>query len=422
MSVSAGPFTGSAIFDIRSGEIVASTDIKGLVSSNSYDAFFRPTASYISTNAFGPPTLWQTRTYYILGGVSNGISANVVHSQINDASTVNGHDTYTYADGLGRSTEIRDAAENGQFRVANTAYDLRSKACFQTAPYFSSGSNYTFLSGTSLGVLKEYDAIGRMIRSTAAENGSFLSGVFVASAATGGDVGSPVGPITSSFVDGSNPWATIVTNAMGKTKKSYRDGYGRTIQVTDIDSSGNINTAYIYDLVGNLTNVTDNNNNSIVMTFDSLGRKISMSDPDMGFWRYSYDNAGRMVQQTDGRSNSIYFYYSDPIGRLSSKQIYNQANTLVGLINYSYDVSDDTNYIVYPGQLYKVTDLAGFQRSSYDVRGRILKTDRFVNVNAMDYVKQATYDDADRLQTLTYPGASVIIQYSYDTHLAISRR
>jgi hypothetical protein len=70
-------------------------------------------------------------------------------------------------------------------------------------------------------------------------------------------------------------------------------------------------------------------------------------------------------------------------------------------ITYSYDVSDDPDYSVFKGQLYKVTDLQGYQRSGYDVRGCLLKTGRFLSVNSMEYVTQTAYDNADRMQTIT---------------------
>jgi hypothetical protein len=58
--------------------------------------FFRPTASFISTNAYGAPTLWQSRTFYTLGGISGSISYNCIHRQINDGvDAVNGYETYT---------------------------------------------------------------------------------------------------------------------------------------------------------------------------------------------------------------------------------------------------------------------------------------------------------------------------------------
>jgi RHS repeat-associated protein len=412
-----GTFTNSTVPDIRSGMTLTATDAKGLVASNSYDVFFRPVASYISTNAYGAPTLWQSRTYYSLGGISSGISYNYVHSQVNDAvDTVNGFETYTYSDGMGRTIQTREEAEtSGQFRVANACYDLRGNPFFQTLPYFSSGTGFTSISGTYLGALTEYDSIGRSFRVTPAVQGSFSSGSLTSTSSTGGDTGSPVGPAITAFVDGGNPWATIVTDSEGKIKKSYRDAYGRTVTITEVTTNGNYNTTYKYDLLGNPTNVTDNAGNSTVMVYDSLGRKTSMTDPDMGRWSYAYDNAGRMTQQIDARTNKLTFTYSDQLGRLTLKQIYNAANSLVGTITYAYDTSDDPSYTVFKGQLYKVTDLQGYERSSYDVRGRVLKTGRFLNLNSMEYVTQSTYDDADRVQQLTYPGGAAIINYTYDT-------
>jgi len=410
-------FSSQATYDIRSGKALTATDAKGLVSSNAFDVFFRSTGSYISTNAYGTPNLWRTRTYYSQGGISNGISLNYFHSQINDGvDPVNGYETYKFADGLGRPIETRSESETGQFRVANSSYDRRGKVFYQTLPYFSSGTNYTVLNGSYLGALTEYDAIGRGFRETPAVQAVFnSSGQLQSTTATGGDTGSPVGPATLAFVDGGNPWATVATDSEGKVKKSYHDAYGRSISVTEVTSNANVNTTYVYDLIGNLTNLADNAGNVTRMGYDSLGRKTSMTDPDMGAWTYSYDNADRLTQQVDARTNTIKLFYSDQLGRLSSKQISNSSNSLVGTVTYTYDTSDDTNYTVFKGQLYKVIDLQGYQRSSYDVRGRVLKTGRFLNLNAMEYLTQATYDDADRLQQLTYPGNAATVQYSYDT-------
>ncbi len=129
-----GTFVSSATFDNRSGVTLTSTDAKGLISSNTYDSFFRPIASYISTNSYASPTLWQTRTFYSLGGISGGVSYNFIHSQVNDAvDAVNGFETYNYSDGLGRTIETRAESETGQFRVANSVYDLRGNPSFSDA-------------------------------------------------------------------------------------------------------------------------------------------------------------------------------------------------------------------------------------------------------------------------------------------------
>ncbi|HXB58566.1 MAG TPA: RHS repeat-associated core domain-containing protein [Candidatus Acidoferrales bacterium] len=416
-SITTGTFTDEAVYDVRSGMVIQSTDAKGLVSSNTYDVFYRPIAEYVSTNAFGNATLWEERKYYSLGGITNGISYNFTLTQVNDdVNGTNGYQTYTFSDGLGRGIETRAEAENSQYRIANTVYDDRGVPYYQTIPYFSSGTNYTVLVGTNLGVLSEYDKVGRVFRLTPAEQAVFnSSGQLQSITATGGDANSPVGPTTTAFVDGNNPWATIVTDARGKIKKSSRDAYNRLITVTEVTSNENYTTSYSYDLLGSPTNVTDSAGNSTSMAYDSLGRKTSMIDADMGAWNYVFDNAGRLTQQLDAKTNKIVFSYSDPLGRLTSKQIYGPNNQLTGTVSYIYDSSDDTNFTVYKGQLYEVIDLQGYERNSYDIRGRVLQSGRYLNLNAMEYITQAAYDDADRLQQLIYPGNAATIQYSYDT-------
>ena len=411
-----GTFTNQSVYDARSGMALMTVDAKGLVTSNAYDVFFHPTAVYISTTPYGAPTLWKTKISYSFGGMVDGVSQTYVRRQANDAlDAANGYETYTYADGLGRIIQSRSEAENGQFRVAATCYDVRGNPYFQTLPYFSSGAGFSVVAGAHLGTLTEFDGVGRAFRVTPAIQGNFTNGTLQGVSATGGDASSPVGATTTTFGDGNDPWAVAVTDSEGKIRKSYSDAYGRIVMSTEVTAATNLNTRYRYDLIGNLTNVIDSAGNSSVMVFDSLGRKISTLDPDMGLWSYHFDNAGRITQQTDARNNKLQFSYDDPLGRITSRAIYNSSNQLKGTITYTYDVSDDPNYTAFKGQLYKVTDLQGYQRNSYDVRGRILKSARFINVNAMEYVTQTTYDDADRVQTVTYPGNAAVVQYSYDT-------
>ena len=202
--------------------------------------------------------IWKTKTSYSLGGISaSGISSNYVFKQVNDAIDANGFETFAYMDGLGRAIQSRAQAENGKFRVTDTLFDQRGNPAYQTLSYFSSGTNYTLLTNTYLGTLTEYDSVGRVFRVTPAAQTVFNSSGELTSGPTltGGDTGSPVGSVNA-YVDGSNPWATVVTDSDGKTKKSYQDAYGRTVQIVEVTSNGNYNTYYTYDLVGNLTNVT----------------------------------------------------------------------------------------------------------------------------------------------------------------------
>ena len=64
-----------------------------------------------------------------------------------------------------------------------------------------------------------------------------------------------------------------------------------------------------YDILGNLSNVTDTMGNATSLTYDSLSRKTAMVDPDMGAWSYVYDAAGNLSNQTDAKGQVITFTY-----------------------------------------------------------------------------------------------------------------
>jgi len=87
------------------------------------------------------------------------------------------------------------------------------------------------------------------------------------------------------------------------------------------DAQGTV-TEYAHDLPGNLIRVIAAKGtieqNSAKMTYDSLGRKRDMTDPDMGYWTYEYDKSGNLIAQTDARKQTITFAY-DTLNRLTEK-------------------------------------------------------------------------------------------------------
>ncbi len=94
-----------------------------------------------------------------------------------------------------------------------------------------------------------------------------------------------------------------------------------------------------HDLLGNLTAVAHPNGiGTTTIAYDLAGRKLSMNDPDLGYWSYAYDRQGQLMRQTDARNKAICLHY-DGFGRLAGKEfrIDNGSPTLCA--NPSYDVS-----------------------------------------------------------------------------------
>lgn len=166
---------------------------------------------------------------------------------------------------------------------------------------------------------------------------------------------------------------------------------------------------------GSLTNIVDNENNVIEYAYNDLGQVVAMADPDMGVWQYRRDFAGRLREQVDAKNQLVRFNYDDPLGRLRSRQVFDYTGAFVYGVTNFYDSSDDANFTVYAGQLYKTTDSEGWQKNGYDVRGRTVKTARYLSKNGNTYTNQFACDDQDRVASTVYPNGGPTVTNIYDT-------
>jgi RHS repeat-associated protein len=161
-------------------------------------------------------------------------------------------------------------------------------------------------------------------------------------------------------------------------------------------------THYNYDLLGNLTTVTNATGHQSQMTYDALGLKRRMIDPDMGAWYYTYDNAGNLIQQTDARLQTIAFTY-DALNRLTHKR---QGVNGPLLAQYGYDSTANNNRGRGRRTSMTAYDPPGTGSNSaswhYDIMGRVTQETRSVAGNS--YVFQFGYTQGDVPVTVRYPG------------------
>lgn len=167
-------------------------------------------------------------------------------------------------------------------------------------------------------------------------------------------------------------------------------------------------TWYEYDVLGNLTEVTDAANNVTTMNYDALGRKVNMTDPDMGYWTYGYDNAGNLISQTDLKGQDIRFFY-DAINRLTEKRlIVEEQQSGLLLASYSYDNTVDFNKGIGRRTGMVAYDPPGVVNNSaswkYDSLGRVIQENRVVASNT--YRFDFGYTQGDLPVTVRYPGGT----------------
>jgi RHS repeat-associated protein len=416
-----GSLATTTSYDARSGLLTGSTDLTGLTVTNYYDALFRPTESD-KIPIGGGSAIWMKKAGYNLGVISSGNAVSYLDVTNNDG--VGGVESRTYVDGFGRPIQSRTQGENGNYRVVSTTYDERGNAFLTTWPVF--GTSITFAKPTSgqTATWMGYDAPGRVATNRPVNVTFDSNGAFSSKTDLTGDTGSPLAARTWSYVNGTDPWWVICTDQDGKVRRYQLDAFGRTNQIQEVDGANTYTTTLKYDLADNLTNIVNANSENIYFAFDNAGVMVAMADPYLGQWTYQRDYAGRLRVQTDARGDVVKLYYTnpagtqDPLGRVLRKEIYslnytNQVLTLVSTVTNVYDSSDDGNYTVYPGLLYKTIDSQGWEKNGYDTRGRTIKTSRYLNINSNTYTTSYTLDDGDKVTSIAYPNSGPTITNTY---------
>ena len=219
---------------------------------------------------------------------------------------------------------------------------------------------------------------------------------------------------------GEDGTRTSVTSLdeLSNEKTTYIDALGRTEQVREVNRDDpedpNYDTFYEYDSLDNLTRVTDDKGNVTTMTWDSLGRQISIDDPDMGRWTYDYDSVGNLLLQTDARDVMTQFTY-DELNRFKTKQ-WNPPHGSVTKWNYDEEEGHGKAPV---GRLTSVSDPTGescanglSERLSYDEMGQVSSETKCVL--GREYTTSTGYDLLGRQSWVEYPDGEKV-NYDYDS-------
>ena len=258
------------------------------------------------------------------------------------------------------------------------------------------------------------------------------------------------------------------TNPAGKAATVEYDTMNRPVKITD--SLGNI-SQLAYDKIGNRSSITDANGRSTNYTYNynrqpltvknplnhttalaysgsgcaSCGgggndKLVSLTDPLANSTSYEYDKAGRLTRQTDPKGNATAYSYTangiisavtdansktitytrDAADRITSKNWPDNSS-----ISYTYDNNDNiltatNSNIGYSftydnrNRILTATDSRGYNIAyTYDINGNRLTA----TINKTGTPAKTTtysYDDANRLTSITSPAGS--FSYSYDNN------
>lgn len=341
-----------------------------------------------------------------------------------DAEDANGAVASGYFnDVLDRPTQIRRAVGTGVTNQASFSYDDLNRIITTTSDLNSSNDNLLvskviydglgrtiesrrYEGGTNYSVTQQqYDGLGREFKTSnpfrpwQSESAVWTTSVF-----------DGLGRVTSVTTDNSvvtnsyNGNQVTVTDQSGKKRKSETDALGRLAHVWEDPNGANYQTSYQYDVLDNLTVVTQGvQTRSFV--YDSLSRLTSATNPENGTVSYSYDNNGNMLTRLDARSVTTTMAY-DALNRITSKSYNDTPQTPT--VNYFYDAQSlpggaptfDRGYAT--GRLVATT-YSGSEGTylGYDRLGRVVR--QYQRTDSVNYLVEASYYANGSIHDETYP-------------------
>jgi RHS repeat-associated protein len=147
-----------------------------------------------------------------------------------------------------------------------------------------------------------YDAAARPITTKTVYGGSVVT------------VGGVAMQTTTAYADYQ---MTVTPPAPAGTTTTITDEYGRTKEIDQAGPSGTVATKYTVDDHDRVTDILDANSDHTHYTYDALGRRLTVQDPDTGASSSVYDNDDNVIQATDAKNNMVNTTF-DAVGRTTS--------------------------------------------------------------------------------------------------------
>ncbi|WP_298773744.1 RHS repeat-associated core domain-containing protein [uncultured Shewanella sp.] len=256
------------------GQVTKASNVDGVVSQAVFDAFGAEVASY------SPSGAQQTKLNkacdealgYCYTMMETSVNGTVLKKQ--------------YIDQAGRGYKESSLNVLGSWYTKEQTHDKYGRVISVTEPGLDA-------------VTSTYDALDRVVSSVDDNTGITTSqGTF--------------GRVQTNTLSGDIPGGV-------QTKTTTYNALGEEYQVTD--EQGNTLT-YTYDVFGALETVHSDVDDIILsrISYDNLGRKVSMQDKNRGDWAYEYNAFGQLTKQTDARGVVTEIYY-DNLGRKREQKV-----------------------------------------------------------------------------------------------------
>jgi len=367
-------------YDYRWGKPTQMIDESGHITSYAYDGIGRLTQTDL------PDGGQEIKSYY------DSVVPRYVVTRVKEdaASDIN---KYEYFDGFGRLVQALTFGEAGKTIASRKYFDNMGRNYLVQGPFFASGVGYPKSPPPSYPYKQTaFDYRGRPITVVSPD-----------------EIHGTVTTILS-----YNGLSTTITDPDNVQKTEHKDYLNRITRITEHADAGPQNTYYDYNAAGDMLTVTNHLGDITTTGYDTLGRKRSMSDNDLGDWAYTYDANGNLDTRTDAKNQVITLAY-DELNRVISKTY----STSDPLVTFTYDnPAPGANGIGLPHTI--SNSVTTITYGAYDEMGRELSvakniqgapTSSYTTVNTYDLtgkVASTTYPDTYRVDYAYYPGTGLL--------------
>jgi RHS repeat-associated protein len=389
-------YNSTATYNYLYGAEASATDLNGNVMRKEYDNFGRLIKVFSPYDGAIPAAAFA---YYPNELPARAVTQNKLYFDPANGETL---DTVLFTDGLKRVIQTKKEAEvllhgtstpsYGMTVSGKAIFDALGRVVQQGQPVFEAGYATAFydlpLKNPSA---TQYDVLDRATLVTLPDNST----------------------MQTAYAIENSQFKTTVTDPEGNVRYSYADVRGNTVETIQFNNGETITTTYEYDPLSEIIKVIDNNGNITQMTYDLVGQRIGLNNPDRGLVEYTYDLAGNMVQKVDGnlRNKGQAINYVYEYNRLQKTNYPESID-----VEYFYGAPGASDNRA--GRLYKTTDASGITESFFGKLGEAVKTVRTMNFlvpghEPWTFTTESGYDYLGRVQWLTYPDGEKLI-YVYD--------
>lgn len=392
-------FTSSSTYDYRFGVLTGSVSRNNDVKEYKYDNRGR------LITYRGPQELAAGKPYTT--SIEYNTLANIPYAIARYYDPEHNGDIYmvSFADGLGRTIQVKKQvalfkgkgqADELKLAIPGSAFDAfgRTTQTFYpiTEPYGPGMVNLNTGSGKVESIIS-FDVLDRPIKTELGDGSSSTTTFTITN-----------GLLSAMTTDALNN--RTETQSDTRYRKRYKKAYG---------GNGVITTRYDYNALNELKKVTDTKGNTIVFSYDNLGRKTGVTHPDAGLTIFEYDLAGNLLKKITPQikkeiPNGGAIQYAYDYDRLTDIDYPRQYQNKV---RYTWGKAGTGNKA---GRIILQEDASGGQEFFYGKQGEIIKVIRTLLINpnfATTYVSEQEYDSWNRIKKVIYPDGE-LVQYRYN--------